>query len=149
MVALGVDWAPLVVKDLIEMILRLFILLTMRSTIHGTDSVVGLALARGIPLVARPSTVVEVLPVVIVVTVWETAAFLLLFVSPALHHILLIYHYFGAITPKVTVQGLDSDAALEVVDDIVVGDVGDAGSCVEKALDVAPDRLALLLLDHG
>ena len=80
------DWAPLVVKDLVELILRLFILLTMRSTIHGTDSVVGLALARGIPLVARPSTVVEALPVVIVVTVWETAAFLLLFVSPALHH---------------------------------------------------------------
>ena len=47
------------------------------------------------------------------------------------------------------VQRLNGDAALEVVDDIVVGDVGDGGSCVEEALDVGSDRLALLLLDHG
>ena len=76
-------------------------------------------------------------------------AFLLLFVSPALHHILLIYHYFGAITPKVAVQGLDGDTAMEVVDDVVGGDVGDGSSCVEEALDIGSDRLALLLLDQG
>jgi len=48
------------------------------------------------------------------------------------------------ITPEVAVQGLDGDAALEVV-----GDVGDSGSCVEEALDVGSDRLALLLFAHG
>ena len=51
--------------------------------------------------------------------------------------------------PKVMVERLDSNATLEIVDDIVVGDIGDGGSCVEEALDVGPDRLALLLLAHG
>jgi hypothetical protein len=45
--------------------------------------------------------------------------------------------------PKVTVQRLDGDAALEVVNDVVIGDVGDGGSCVEEALDVGPDRVSL------
>ena len=87
MIALGVDWAPLVVKDLVELIMWLFILLTMQSTIHSIDSVIRLALARKILLVAGPSTVVVTLPVVIVVTVREAAALLLLFVYPALHHV--------------------------------------------------------------
>ena len=87
MVALGVNWAPLVVKDLVELVLRLFILLITRSAIHSTDGVVRLPLARRILLVAGPSTVVVTLNVVIVVTVWEAAALLLLFVCPALHHV--------------------------------------------------------------
>ena len=81
------DWAPLVVEDLIELILRLFILLTTWSAIHGADGIVWLALAHWIPLVAGPSTVVVVLPIVVVVTAWEVIAFLLLFVRPALHHV--------------------------------------------------------------
>ena len=51
--------------------------------------------------------------------------------------------------PEVTVQILDGDAALEVVDDVVVGDVGDGSSCVEELLDIGSDRLTLLLLAHG
>ena len=86
-VALGVDWAPFVVKDLVEVILRHFILLTTRSAIHGTDSIVRLALARKIPLVAVLSTVVVALPIVVVVAAWEAAAFLLLFICLALHHV--------------------------------------------------------------
>ena len=62
------DWAPLVVKDLVELILRLFILLTTWSAIHGADSVIWHAFACRIPLVAGPSTVVVKLPVVVVVT---------------------------------------------------------------------------------
>src|SRR6185503_20135530 len=75
-VALGVDWAPFVMKDLVKLILRHFILLTMRSGIHGTDSIVRFALARRIPLVAGPSSVVVTLPVVIIVTAREAAALL-------------------------------------------------------------------------
>ena len=86
-VALRVDWAPLVVEDLVELILRLFILLTTRSAIRGTDSIVRLALTHRISLVAGPSTVVVTLPVVIVVTAREAATLLLLFVCPALHHV--------------------------------------------------------------
>ena len=44
------------------------------------------------------------------------------------------------------VQRLNGNAALEVVDDVVIGDIGDGGSCVEEALDVGPDGFALLLL---
>ena len=47
------------------------------------------------------------------------------------------------------VERLDSNATLEVVDDVVVHDVGDGGSCVEEALDVGSDGFALLLLAHG
>ena len=74
-------------KDLVELILRLFILLTTRSAIHGTDSIVRLALARRITLVAGPSMVVVTLPIVIIVTEWEAAALLLLFVCLAPHHV--------------------------------------------------------------
>jgi hypothetical protein len=85
--ALGVDWAPFVMKDLVELILRLFILLTTRSVIHSTDCIVRLALARRIPLVVGPSTVVVTLSVVVVVTASEAAALLLLFICPALDHV--------------------------------------------------------------
>ena len=37
---------------------------------------------------------------------------------------------------RITIQRLDGDAALEVVDDVVIGDVGDGGSCVEEAFDL-------------
>ena len=86
-VALRVDWAPLVVEDLVELILRLFILLTTQSAIHGTDSIVRLVLACMILLLAGPSMVVVTLPVVVVVTAREAAALLLLFICPVLHHV--------------------------------------------------------------
>ena len=36
-VALGVDWTSLVVKNLVELVLRLVVLLTMRGAIHSTE----------------------------------------------------------------------------------------------------------------
>ena len=138
----------LAVKDLVELVLWLLILLTARGTIHSTDSIIRLALARRIPLVAWPSTVVMTLSIVVVVTTWEAAPLLLLFVCPTLHHIAELFYNFGAVTPKVTVKGLDSNATPEVVDDIFVRDVGDGSSCVEEVLDVGSDGFALLLLAH-
>ena len=79
-VAVGVDWACFVVKNLVELVLRLIILLTTWGAIHSTDSVIGFALTRGIPLVAGASTVVVALPIVVIVTAWEAASLLLLFV---------------------------------------------------------------------
>ena len=66
-----VDWAPFVVKDLVKLILRLFILLAMQGVIHGTDSIVGFALSCGIPLVAGPSSIVVMLHVVVIVAARE------------------------------------------------------------------------------
>ena len=51
--------------------------------------------------------------------------------------------------PKVTVERLDSNATLDVVDDIIVRDIGDGGFCVEKVLDVGSDVFPLLLFAHG
>ena len=87
-VAFGVDRASLVVENLVELVLRLVALLTTRGAIHSTDCVVRLAFTRRISLVAGPSTVVVALSIVVVVAAGEATAFLLLFVSPALHHIL-------------------------------------------------------------
>jgi len=81
------DWTSFVVENLVELILRLVALLTMQGAIHSADCIVRLALARRIPLVARASTVVVALPIVVVVAAGEVTAFLLLFVSPALHHV--------------------------------------------------------------
>ena len=72
-VALGMDWTSFVVENLVELILRLVALLTTQGAIHSGDCIVRLALARRIPLVAGPSSVVVTLPVVIVVTAREAA----------------------------------------------------------------------------
>ena len=87
MVALWVDWTSFVVKYLIELVLWFVALLTMRCAIHSADSVVRLTLTRRIPLVAGASTVVMVLPIVLVVAAGKVTAFLLLFICPALHHV--------------------------------------------------------------
>jgi len=86
-IALGVDWTSLVVKNLVEQVLRFVALLTTRGAIHSADCIVRLTLAHMIPLVARPSTVIVALPIVVVVATREAAAFLLFFVRPVLHHV--------------------------------------------------------------
>ena len=86
-VALGVDWTSFVVKYLVELVLRFVALLTARCAIHSADSVIRLTLTHRISLVARPSTVVVALPVVVVVAAGKASAFLLLFICPALHHV--------------------------------------------------------------
>ena len=87
MVAFGVDWTYLVVNNLVELVMRLVALLTAQNAIHSADCVVRLALARRIPLVAGPSTVIVALPIVVIVAAWEATAFLLFFVHPTLHHV--------------------------------------------------------------
>ena len=72
---------------LFRSVLRLIALLTARCAIHSADSVIRLTLTHRIPLVAVPSTVIVALPVVVIVTAWEAAVFLLFFVGLALHHV--------------------------------------------------------------
>ena len=52
------------------------------------------------------------------------------------------------VAPEVAVERLDSNATLEVVDDVVVRDIGDGGSCVKEALDIGYDGFTLLFLAH-
>ena len=86
-VALGMDWASFGVENLIKLIMWFVALLTTRGAIHSADCIIRLALERGIPLVAGASTVVEALPIVVIVAAGEATAFLLLFICPALHHV--------------------------------------------------------------
>ena len=81
------DWTSFGVENLVELILRFVALLTTRGAIYSADCIVRLALARGIPLVAGPSTVVVVLPIVVVIAAREATVFLLFFVCPTLHHV--------------------------------------------------------------
>ena len=87
MVALGVDWAPLVVQDLVELILRFFCLLTTRGAILSADGIIWLVLACRILLVTGVPTIIATLPIIVVVTAWEAAAFLFLLIYPMLHHV--------------------------------------------------------------
>ena len=86
-VALGVDWTSLVVKNLVQLVMRLVALLTTRGAINSADSVVRIAFTRRIPLVVGPSMVVVALPIVVIVATREAVAFLLFLVRPALHHV--------------------------------------------------------------
>ena len=86
-VALGVDWTSLVVKNLVELVLRFVALLTTWGAIHSADSVVRHVFTRRISLVVVPSTVIVALLVVVVVAVGKATAFLLLFICPVLHHV--------------------------------------------------------------
>ena len=86
-IALGVNWASLVVENLVELVLRLVALLTMLGAIHSADCIVRLMLAHRIPLVARLSTIVVALSIVVVVATREAAAFLFFFVRLVLHHV--------------------------------------------------------------
>jgi hypothetical protein len=92
--------------------------------------------------------VVVALPIVVVVTAWEATTFLLFFTVQRCIISRSSTTVLGRLHPKSRYRDW-GDAALEVVDDIIIGDIGDGGSCVEEALDIGPDRLALLLLAHG
>ena len=86
-IALRVDWEPLVVQDLVELILGFFCFLTTRGAIHSADNIVWLALVRRIPLVTGASTIIVALPIVVVVMAWEAVVLLFLLVCLALHHV--------------------------------------------------------------
>ena len=81
------DWTSLVMKNLVKLVLQLVALLTTRGAIHSANCIARLTLARRIPLVARPSTIVVALLIVVVVAAGKETAFLLLFICPALHHV--------------------------------------------------------------
>ena len=87
MVTLGVDRALLVVKDLVELVLRLPSFFTARGAIDSLDDIVWLSLALGIPLVTAASMVIVALPIIVVATASEATALLFLLICPTLHHV--------------------------------------------------------------
>jgi hypothetical protein len=72
----------------------------------------------------------------IVVTLGEALILLILLVNPSLHHIMELHDSLGAVAPKVAVDVLRGEAVVEVVDDILIDDVGDVGAHVKEAPSV-------------
>ena len=130
------DRALLVVQDLVELILRHSCLFASRAAINSPDDIVWLTFARGIPLVTAASTIIVALPIIVIVAALEAAALLFLFVCPSLHHITKLYHYFRTVSSEIMVKRLCHEALVEVVDDVLIADVGNGCPCVEEALDV-------------
>jgi hypothetical protein len=68
-------------------------------------------------------------------------------VGLSLHHVTKLHGGPRVVASKVAVDMLHGEAILEVVDDILVGDVGHGGAYLEEAPGVGPKSLVLLLLD--
>jgi hypothetical protein len=69
-----------------------------------------------------------------------------LLVGPSWHHVVEFHDSLRAITAKVMIDVLRTEAVLEAVD-VLVGDVGDGGAHLEEAPGVGPQGLVLLQLD--
>ena len=68
------DWALLVVLDLVELILRLSFFLATQAAMNSPNDIVWLMFARRIPLVAGAFPIIVALPIVVAVTAGEAAA---------------------------------------------------------------------------
>jgi hypothetical protein len=85
--------------------------------------------------------------VLVVVVLGEALVLLILLVSPSLHHVVELHDSLGAVAAEVAVDVLRAEAILEVVDDVLIGDVGNGGAHLKEAPGVGPWGLILLLLD--
>jgi hypothetical protein len=56
-----------------------------------------------------------------------------------------LHLYFGVAAPKIPQDVPLVEAVLKAVDDVVVGDVGDGGACLEETAGVGSQGLVLLL----
>jgi hypothetical protein len=83
--------------------------------------------------------------VVVVATLRELIRLLLLLVWPSLHHVMEPHDGLGSIAAKVSKESLVGDAIVEVVDNILLGYVGDGGACVKKAVSVGSQELVMFL----
>jgi hypothetical protein len=88
-----------------------------------------------------------VVAALVIVFLGETLILLILLVGPSLPHVVELHGSLGAVAAQVAVDVLHSEAVLEAVDDILIGEVGNGGAFVEEVLSVQPQGLVLLLLD--
>jgi hypothetical protein len=83
----------------------------------------------------------------VIVLLGEALVLRVLLIGPLLHHVTEFHDSLWAIAAEIAVDVLRAEAVLEVVDDILVGDVGDSGAHLEEARGVGPQGLVLLLFD--
>jgi hypothetical protein len=132
MIGTWMPWAFLL-QELFELLLRCC-LPASRRTIQSRDEVVWLALSgwtRVVPL-ALVSTIVVCVPQVVVIAPREPLLHLFLLLGLVMHHITKSYNSFWSIPSKVSVDAWVSDAIVEAVDNVLLRDVRNGGSHVEK-----------------
>jgi hypothetical protein len=79
----------------------------------------------------------------VVVALGEAVVLLILLVSPLCHHVAQLYRSSWVVAPEVVVRVLREEPVLEAADDILIGDVGDGGACLEETPGVGPQGLIL------
>jgi hypothetical protein len=107
----------------------------IKLALSGRSRVVLLALVRVV--------IVVPLAAFIIVALWIAV---MLVVCLSLHHVVEFHDSLGAVVSKIVVEELLGKAILEVVDDILVGYVGDGGVRVEETPGVRPQGLVPFLL---
>jgi hypothetical protein len=98
--------------------------------LNRVDFLVWLALL-GVPRVV-PLALVEVVVAVallVVAALWEAIILLVLLINPPCHHVTQFHNSSRAVASEVVVCVLREKAILEAADDVLVGEVGDGGSC--------------------
>jgi hypothetical protein len=74
-------------QDFIKLVLRPACLLAARTAIDSPNNIVSLAFAHLVPLAVAAAMIIVAIPIVVIVSAWEAAAFLFFLVHPELHHV--------------------------------------------------------------
>jgi hypothetical protein len=93
--------------------------------------------------------VAVVIALLIVVVLGEAVILLVLLVSPPCHHVIQLHGSSRAVAPEVVVRVLREEVVLEATNDVLIGDVGDGGACLEETPCVGPQGLIHLLVHLG
>jgi hypothetical protein len=108
-------------------------LLATWIALDGRDFMVWLVLS-GVPRVVPLAfvKVVVVISLLVMVALGKAVIFLIFLVSPPCCHVTQLHGRSWAIAPEVVVRVLREMAVLEATNDVLIGDVGDGGACLEE-----------------
>jgi len=94
--------------------------------------------------------VVAPLVSVVVISLLRVAVIvLLLLVRPVCHHVRECPDGLGVLPAEISIEVPVGKAVLEAVDDVLIGDVGDGGMCLEEATSVGVQGFVFPLLALG
>jgi hypothetical protein len=93
--------------------------------------------------------VVVVIALLIIFALGKALVLLVLLVGPPCHHVAEFHSSSRAVASEVMVGELREKAILEAVDDVLIEDVSDGASHLDKAPGVGPQGLLHLLLNLG
>jgi hypothetical protein len=103
----------LLVQDLLELILLVPRLLTMRVVLYSHDFMVWLALLGGFQVVSLAFVEAVAIVALVIVALGEALVLLVLLVGPSLHHVTELHNSLGVDAAKVAVDVLRAEAVLE------------------------------------